>query len=215
MNYLDIENWVRKEHYYFFKQMDYPHFNVCANIDISNLLAYVKRNNYSFYHTFIYLASRVANSIPEFRYRMQGDKIAVYESVHPSFTVLKGTDAFRYCTVRYESDIFKFYHLVEKRLEDLNRKQDLDDAAGRDDLLYMTSIPWVSFTSITHPVHMHPADSIPRISWGKYFDDNGMIKMPLSVQANHAIMDGYHIGRYFNELQELIHSPGIYYKHDV
>ncbi|MGK0468500.1 MAG: nitroreductase [Clostridium sp.] len=33
---------------------------------------------------------------------------------------------------------------------------------------------------------MNPVDSIPRISWGKYFEESGKIKLPLSVQAHHA-----------------------------
>ncbi|WP_428866904.1 CatA-like O-acetyltransferase [Clostridium sediminicola] len=52
---------------------------------------------------------------------------------------------------------------------------------------------WVSFTSITHPIQMNPVHSVPRIAWGKYFEENGKIKLPLSVQVHHSLVDGIHV----------------------
>ena len=66
----------------------------------------------------------------------------------------------------------------------------------------MTCMPWVSFTSVQHPMNMHPTDSIPRFAWGKFFEENGRVKMPLGVQAHHALVDGVHVGRYFMRIQE-------------
>jgi chloramphenicol O-acetyltransferase type A len=61
----------------------------------------------------------------------------------------------------------------------------LDAKPEKDDVLYMTSIPWVSFTSFTHPMQFHPVDSVPRFAWGKSFPENDTWKMPLSVQGHH------------------------------
>jgi len=46
--YIDIESWPRKAQYKLFKQMDYPHFNICANVDITEMYSYVKANDISF-----------------------------------------------------------------------------------------------------------------------------------------------------------------------
>jgi chloramphenicol O-acetyltransferase type A len=71
----------------------------------------------------------------------------------------------------------------------------------------MTAIPWVSFTSFSHPMTLHPADSIPRFAWGKFFEDTGLLKMPLSVQGHHALMDGIHMGKFYAEVQDYLHHP--------
>ncbi len=71
----------------------------------------------------------------------------------------------------------------------------------------MTSIPWISFTGTTHPIQMNPVDSIPRIAWGKYFEENGKIKLPLSIQVHHALVDDLHVGQYFNAIQEILDNP--------
>jgi chloramphenicol O-acetyltransferase type A len=211
MKYLDLAAWPRKEHFHFFKDKSYPHFNICANIDISRLLPVVKEKKHSFYHTIIYLVCRVANSMPEFRYRIQGDRVVEYDIVHPGFTVMNGGGPYKNCAADYKSDIYEFYRSATQAIDKLENAGLGSDAGERDDLLYLTCIPWVSFTSCMHPLHLEPPDSIPRMAWGAYFSDNGAVKLPLSVQAHHALMDGYHLGRYFEELQYLVNHPEMYF----
>jgi len=65
----------------------------------------------------------------------------------------------------------------------------------------------VSFTSFAHPTHLHPVDSVPRLAWGKRFEEGGRLKMPLSVQGHHALMDGLHMGQYYERVQEYLAEP--------
>jgi chloramphenicol O-acetyltransferase type A len=209
MKYLDIEAWNRSKHFNLFRHMDYSHFNICANIDISNLQIFIQKNKLSFFKTMVCLTSKTANDIEEFRYRIRADQVVVHDRVDPSFTVLTTADVFSFCTVRYQADIKKFYQEIEERMAAIQGQVCLEDEPGRDDLIYISSIPWISFTSISHPIHLHPVDSIPRISWGKFFEEAGKIKLPLSVQVHHALMDGLHVGKYFQNLQELVADPEV------
>lgn len=211
-DYLDLASWPRYQHFLFFKGMDYPQFNICANLDITLLRPYLKGHGYPFFKTVLYLATRTANQIPEFRFRIRGDQVVVHDQVHPSFTFLTRPELFSFCTAPYNENVFEFFKGVDAATETLGNRVNLADEPGRDDLLYITSLPWVSFTGITHPVHMHPADSIPRISWGKFFEENGKIKLPFSIQAHHALMDGIHVGRYFEMLQDMVDHPGTYFE---
>jgi chloramphenicol O-acetyltransferase type A len=38
--------------------------------------------------------------------------------------------------------------------------------------------------------------------FGKMFDDGPRRKMPFSVEVHHALVDGLHVGRFFNLFQE-------------
>ena len=80
---------------------------------------------------------------------------------------------------------------------------------GQDDLLYMTAIPWVSFTNFMHPLDLFPVDSVPRFAWGKFFEDGRFLKMPPSVQAHHALMDGIYVGRFYAQVQDYLRHPGV------
>jgi chloramphenicol O-acetyltransferase type A len=83
----------------------------------------------------------------------------------------------------------------------------LVDEPGRDDLLFMTAVPWVSFTSFSPPMPTLPADSIPRFAWGKVAQQGDGAKMPLSVQAHHALLDGIHLGRYYEKVEGYLREP--------
>ncbi len=207
MKFIDIEGWERKDHYRYFKDFDYPHFNICGNIDITIFLSYIKEKELPFFISMLYLSSKTANEIRELRLRIKGDKLAEYDSVSPSCTVMTDSGAFSYCTVEYMEDFVDFRSNAQVRIEKAKQTANIDDVPERDDLLYVTSIPWISFTSISHAMHTHPVDSIPRIGWGKYFESNGKMLLPLSVSAHHALVDGLHIGKYYNTLQKLLDSP--------
>jgi chloramphenicol O-acetyltransferase type A len=205
-----VENWERKDHYHFFKGLDYPHFSICANLEITRFYHYIKQNNLSFFISVLYAATQTANHIPEFRYRIRGDQVIEHEMVHPSFTVMTAKGVFSFCTVNYLKDFQQFNAKTASAMKTAKDRVNLEDEPGRDDLLYITCIPWISFTNVTHPIHMNPVDSIPRIAWGKYFEEGGKIKMPLSVQGHHALIDGFHVGQYFNEVQEIMDKPERY-----
>jgi chloramphenicol O-acetyltransferase type A len=83
----------------------------------------------------------------------------------------------------------------------------MDIDPERDDMLYMSPIPWVTFTSFSHPMQLHPGDSVPRFAWGKYFKEGDTLKMPLQVQGHHAVMDGLHMARFYEKVQETLHHP--------
>lgn len=210
MKYIEIENWKRKDHYNYFKQLDYPHFNICGNLDITAFYNYIKENELPFFISFLYAASKAANDIEEFKLRIREDKVVEHETVSPSFTVMAEDEVFSFCTSNFKNNYKDFKTNTLNEIEKVKNNISIEDEPGRDDLLYITSIPWISFTSITHPIHMHPADSIPRISWGKYFKENNKIRIPMSVQAHHALVDGIHIGQYFNMIQEILNTPGEY-----
>lgn len=210
MRFVDIENWNRKDHYNYFRQLDYPHFNICGNVDITNFYTYIKENKLPFFISVLYAATKTANSIKEFRFRIRENKLIEHENVSPSFTVMTEGEIFSFCSVNFVDKYSDFKADALKEIEKTKNNVSIEDEPGRDDLLYITCIPWISFTNITHPIQMNPVDSIPRISWGKYFEQNGKIKLPLSVQAHHALVDGIHVGKFFNDIQKIFDSPAKY-----
>ena len=209
MQYLDIESWPRKKHYEVYRGFDNPHMNLCANVAITSFYPQVKEISCSFSVAAVYVFARVDNSMPEFRYRIRGEKVVIHDVVHPSMTLLLENGTFSFCTFDYVSNFKQFRKMADERIAWTKANPTLEDEPGQDDLLFMTSIPWVSFTSVTHPMHWSPPDSVPRIAWGKFFQDGDQLKMPVSVQANHALMDGLHVGKYYELLEETLADPGL------
>ncbi len=209
MRHINVENWPRGEHYKLFRTFDHPHFNMCANVDLTAFYPALKKHRIPFTLGVLYVISRAANDIPEFRYRIRGDDVVEHETVHPSLTILADQDLFGFCTIDYFEDFSIFASRAAEKIAAAKRRPTLEDHAGRDELLFMTAIPWVAFTSFAHPTHLHPADSIPRFAWGKRFEDGKLLKMPLSVQGHHALLDGIHMGRYYERAQAYFSQPAL------
>jgi chloramphenicol O-acetyltransferase type A len=180
---------------------------MCANVDISPFYALVKQQGISLTVAMVYVISRAANAIPEFRYRIRAGSVVEHEVVHPSTTILGDKDLFSFCTFDYVEEFSVFADRAAKSIAQVKENPTLKDEPGQDDLLYMTPIPWVSFTSFMHPLPALPPDSVPRFAWGKFFQDGDSLKMPLGVQAHHALMDGLHMGRYYAEVQDYLRDP--------
>jgi len=202
-----MKSWPRREHFELFNSFNHPHFNLCANIELTTFLPFIREHGISFTPAILYVISRTANTIPEFRYRLQGGEVVEHETVSPSVTILGENDLFGFCTIDYNKNFNEFSERAKQRIAMIKKHPSLKNPQDRDDLLFMTSIPWVSFTGFIHPMQQHPADSIPRFAWGKYFEEGGHIKMPLSVQGHHALMDGLHMGRFYEVIQEYLDHP--------
>jgi chloramphenicol O-acetyltransferase type A len=209
MRTIDMQAWPRREHFKVFSSWDYPHFSMCANVDLTAFYPVVKQRGISFNVAIVYVLARAANAIPEFRYRIRPGEVVEHEIVHPATTILTNEDLFTFCTFDYAEDFSEFAARAAEQIAYVKEHLTLEDEPGRDDLLFMTAIPWVSFTSFMHPLHLHPVDSVPRFAWGKFFEDGELLKMPLSVQGHHALMDGVHVGRYFAEVEDYLQRPEV------
>ena len=209
MRHINLETWPRREHFKVFNAFDHPHFNMCANLDLTTFYPIVKQRGVSFTVAIVYVLSRVSNAIPEFRYRIRAGKVVEHEIVHPSTTILVDEDLFTFCTIDYIEDFSKFTVRAADRIAYVKEHPTLKDEPGQDDLLFMTALPWVSFTSFMHPMNLQPADSVPRFAWGKLFEEGEFLKMPLSVQGHHALMDGIHMARFYADVQDYLHHPGL------
>ena len=209
MRTIDLSTWSRREHYELFSTYGYPHWGMCANVDLTKFYPTVKQGGYSFTIAVVYMIARTANAVPAFRYRIRGDQVVEHELVHPGFTFLsEGMDAFSFCIVEYDPDFKRFSATALEQI-DYIKANPWVRVPPQDDVLYSSAIPWVSFTSFLHPMHLQPEDSIPRFAWGKYFQEGERLKMPLAVQGHHALLDGVHAGAYYSKFQEFLDQPEI------
>ena len=207
MRQINLETWSRREHFKFFSAYDHPHFSLCANVDLTAFCPFVKQQGISFTVAMVYLLTRAANAIPEFRYRIRPGEVVEHDIVNPSVTTITDNDLFSFCTLDYFEDFSEFAARAAERIAYVKEHPILKDEPGRDDLLFMTVIPWVSFTSVMHPIHLHPVSSVPVFAWGKFSEDGEFLKMPLNVQAHHALMDGVHVGKFYEEVQNYLYNP--------
>ena len=66
----------------------------------------------------------------------------------------------------------------------------------RKDLIYLSCVPYANITSTQQPFNRVTCD-IPSFIVGQLGKDG---KIPISVTAHHGLVDGYHLGLFFEEL---------------
>jgi len=189
--------------------MNHPHFAVSANVDIGGWLALSRDQGLKITPAIVHLLTRVANEVPQLRQRIRDDQVVEHDVVHPTFSVPTDvSDAFSFCHVEFTPDLAEFVCTATQAMEEMRIHPVFEDEPDRDDYLFMSALPWISFTSVQHAMRYHPHDSVPRISWGKFFEAGGRTMMPLSLQAHHALVDGVHAGRFFEGVETAARSGG-------
>ena len=203
---LDIERWPRRATYEFFKDYEDPFFNFTANVDVSAAYAFCKQNGLSFSLTALYYSLVAANQIREFRIRLVDGRLVEFDRIHATQTILNDDETFSFAYFEMKDDVLDFNRSGKLALEKYGDLKSLEVESDRADLIYYSVIPWVSFTSFKHASRLDKNQTIPRIVFGKLFDDGSCKLIPLSVEANHRIMDGFHVGKFFNRFQEIVSS---------
>jgi chloramphenicol O-acetyltransferase type A len=203
---VDLESWPRRTTYEFFRDYDDPFFNLTAPVDVTHLYRFCKQNDLSFSLTVLYCTQVAVNEIREFRIRLLEGRLVEFDKIHATQTVLNDDETFSFCYFEMHDDVFQFNRSGRAALEKYKALKTFDVEVDRLDMIYYSVIPWVSFTSFKHATRLDKTQTVPRIVFGKRYDEGSFKKMPLSVEANHTIMDGIHVGRLFNRFQEIANS---------
>ena len=162
---INLETWPRRRQFEFFKNYDYPHFNICTNINISEAYHHSKAHNISLFKTILFVSLKSLNSIPEFRFRIRKYGVIEHTVIHPSFTVSIESDQFSFCNADFNANIHQFFRNADHAIQSVRENPFIQSDSNQDDRVYITCIPWISFTGVMHPINMHPVDSVPRLAW--------------------------------------------------
>lgn len=203
---VDIDTWERKTTYEFFLDYEDPFFNITANLDVTRLYRFCKDNGLAFSLGALFLSLQAANEIREFRLRLLNGQVLEFDRVEATQTILNDDETFSFCYFESKNDIHEFDRAGKAAREKYKLLKTFDVEADRIDLIYYSAIPWVSFTSFKHASRHDNRQSVPRMVFGKMFDEGPLKKMPFSIEVHHALVDGIHVGRFFKLYQEKIDS---------
>ena len=201
---LDLENWVRKEHFEFFNNFDEPYTGVSVEVECTQAYEYCKRNNISFFLYYFHRALIAINSVEALRYRLEDGDVYRYETIHGSATINRPDDTFQFSHFIFDDDFQSFAANAEGVIEAAQHSTGLDLTASGIDVIHFSSIPWMSFTGLSHARNFAWKDSCPKISVGKMTMVDGKRQMPLSIHAHHALVDGIDLARFINKFSELM-----------
>lgn len=192
----------RASHFEFYKGFGWPWLDICARVDVTEALDFGSELGGGVFASCLFQVMKAVNSVPSLRLRIEGDSVVQYDSCSPSFTVKGHDDLFNFACADWNDDFLTFASAVAEASAEAAQKTTLDlsnDARG--DLVFVTCLPWVDFTSIHHPRPLDGPDSTPRVAWGKLSEcAAGRKTMPISISVHHGLADGVHIAEFLSAI---------------
>lgn len=204
--FLSLDDWARKSQFDFFLEFELPFYNICADVDVSATLAWCKEHGRSFSMACWYACQQVVNELEPFRYRLRGDQVWVHNRVGVAATFLNADETFRFSYLPFKAGFSEFENAAREVIN-APVTNELDDEPENDAVIHGSTLPWVSFTSVSHARRTSRPNSVPKIVFGKYKRAQGVTEMPVSVEVHHALMDGIHASRFFSEFEKLLSTP--------
>lgn len=197
---IDEKTWKRAMHCMVFRSSVEPAFCVTFEVDVTGFRRMVREKGYSFTLAMVYAVCRCANTIEEFRYRFVDGNVVLYDRIDTAFTYLdKETELFKVVNVPMQDSLDEYVKLAARTAEE--QKEYFTGPLGND-VFQCSPMPWVTYTHISHTNSGKKENATPLFDWGRYQERDGRIVMPVSVQAHHSFVDGIHIGKFVEELQQ-------------
>ncbi|MDX9777380.1 MAG: CatA-like O-acetyltransferase [bacterium] len=200
--YIDIDKWERAAEFRHFIRYSDPYFGVCVNVDCSRAYAAAKAKGVSFFLYYFYRSLAVANALAPFRTRLENGRPVIYDLVHGSPTILRNDGGLGFALLLWNPDFQAFCFQAEEAIAAVRAQRALDTSMDRPDTIYYSILPWLRFSSVTHPLDLPRTEGVPILTFGKCLEENGRRLMPLAIHAHHALMDGLHISRFLELYEE-------------
>lgn len=202
---IDQTNWKRKEYFvHYFSNVPCT-YNMTVNLNITPI------KNRKLYPTMLYCITTIVNRHEEFRTAMNNKgEVGVYDKMFPCYTIFhKDTETFSNLWTEYCNDYETFCCAYENDQMQYGNIEKMEAKPNTPENVFPVSmIPWTSFSGFNLNLQKGYNYLLPIFTMGKYYEENGNILLPLSVQVHHAVCDGFHICRFINELQEQINQLG-------
>ncbi len=208
-NIIDFENWNRREYFnkFFYEYQNL--YSITFELEITELYNFIKKENYRFYPTFIYLISNAVNNFKEFKMDFDDEKrLGYYDVVHPSYAIFNDKEKlFTSICTHYNKDFKAMYENILLDKEKYKNACTFFANSQPKNSFCISCFPWASYTSFSVNTAGTSNPLLPIILCGKFFYRDNKLFIPFTVSIHHAVADGYHTGIFINFLQDLCLKP--------
>jgi len=201
MRYLDIDSWNRKQHFEHFRTLADPTFGIVVDVEVSRCYKSAKEKKQPFFVKYLHACMKAINEIESFKYRIEGDKVAIYDVINTSPTIAREDNTFGFSYVEFSNDYKEFEKNFLKEKERVTNSTNLFPPKYSLGCVHCSALPWVSFSSHKEPFSGDKDASVPQLAFGKIKEENNKMLMPIAVNVNHALVDGYDVGQFFEKFQ--------------
>lgn len=205
--YIDLDHWARREHFnHYFSQVPCT-YSMTTKLDITPIL----KSGHKLYPAMLYCISKTVNTHAEFRMSLdENGRLGYFSQMHPCYTIFhKDTETFSNIWTEFSADYTIFFERYQQDLKHYGTITHMDAKPNAPVNTFPVSmIPWEHFDGFNLNLQKGYQYLLPIFTMGKYVQQNGQYSLPISVQVNHAVCDGFHVCRFLSDLREAIQALG-------
>ena len=195
---IDVRKWKRRDHYLWFRKYEQPFFSITADVDVTaRWNASRRRAAPSFFLTSLFLMLNAANAVEAFRLRLRPRGVWRHDRVAVGPAIMRPDETFGFVRLEPAGTLRQFASRGRAVIAAAEGQSGLvSNSLAGDDIIFHSVLPWLRFTSATNALP-GKGDSIPRILFGRCVREGKRMKMPVSVEVHHALVDGLDVARFF------------------
>ena len=208
---LDIKTWSRGQVFYYFNQIAPTGYSITVNLDVTKLRFVLKQEEKKFFPAYIWLVTKILNRQIEFKVAEKDGQLGYYDSLTPLYPTLHEDDktiSFMWTEFNEDFSVFyKSYLEIQKLYRNNHGMLSQTKEMPPKNSYTVSCVPWVSFSHFSIQRYDNKPYYFPTVESGAFYEENGLVQMPLSITCHHATTDGYHVNLFLEQLQyEMNHS---------
>jgi len=158
---IEIRNWSRREIYLFFKDYEEPYYGITMDLECTEAYQFAKSRNISFFLYYLYLTLKAVNQTEAFKYRIEDEELFLYDVINGSATIDRDNGTFGFSHILYFEDLDLFLERATEEMIEVRTSDRLIKSEIGENIIHFSSVPWVQFTSVSHPRRYSRRDSTP------------------------------------------------------
>lgn len=177
-----------------------PFSIITTKIDVTNIYNFCKEKK-NVYGTMGFYFTKAMNKVKQFKYIKKDGEIYIYDYLSPSYveTLEDGNIGFFLVPFvdNYDEFIENYKNIKQKFLTNtyVFEGEDLGE-------VQLSCLPWFNFTSAIPPFDKDI--TTPQLIWDKFSFENDRVYVNLMIMAHHGFVDGSHIGKLIDSINEEI-----------
>lgn len=201
---IDMEMDPRREQFQLFSGYAFPYAGVTVQLDVTALELRLRAEHKPIFLTMLYVIHRAVNRVPELRRRIEDGQVVEYDECPVSFTEMKPDGSYAYCRMESARVPYEDYIAMGRVQQAAARRAAPSKRSRRRKAPALCLLPAVAELHVPDPPGLHSGGQHVRISWGQLFMRCGMTQLSVSIQAHHALADGWHLAQFYRALEEEI-----------
>lgn len=202
---VDLREWSRGEMFWYFSKAAPTGYSVTVDIDVTHMRRVLKSAEKKFFPAYLWLATKIFCEQPEFMVAVKDGSPGFYNTLTPMYAVFHNDDrTFSLMWTEFDDDFSEFYeaYMYDKANFGANhgvlaKKEPLPPPNAYT----ISCVPWISFKHFAVHSFENKEYYFPSVEAGKFYECGGKTLMPLSVTCHHAATDGWHLAKFFENLQ--------------